>query len=155
MMGFSKVDSTFPAMCYNGYKHYQLRWFEDRHLNLMDFTTPRRILLAAFADYDKTSSQHAVIVNVANIFFLQYNRAKRNNRETQLLPNLVTYTQNRGGGAASNQEGGMGVGGTIVRSHNSKTLFVSVCERVNAATTTDPDVMVVAIGYNRNWCGLV
>jgi hypothetical protein len=155
MMGFSKIDSNFPAMCYNSYKHYQLRWFEDRHLNLVDFTTPRRIQLAAFADYDKTNSQHAVIVNVAGIFFLQYNRAKRNNRETQLRANLVTYVQNRGGGTASNLDGGMGVGGTIVRNHNGKTLFVAVCQRVDAPTTSDPDVMVITIGYNKNWCGLI
>jgi hypothetical protein len=155
MMGFSHIEGDFPAMCYNGYKHYQLRWFEDRHLNLADFSTPRRVLLAAFADYDKTTEGlHAVVVNVANLFFLQYNRAKRNNRETQLMSDLVTYTQNVPG-RASNLDGGMGVGGTVIREHSNRTLFVSVCERVTAASSSEPDAMVLAIGYDRNWCGQV
>jgi hypothetical protein len=95
-----------------------------------------------------------VIVNVANIFFLQYNRAKDINSETGIQKDMVTYTQNVPW-SSSDLNGGMGVGGTMVRSHNGKTLFVSVCSRVDAATATAPDVMEVTVGYHKNWCGLV
>lgn len=154
-MGFSKVDSNFPVMCYNGYKHYQLRWFENRHLNLMNFDTPRKILLAAFADYDLTTSRHAVIVNVANLFFLQYNRAKRSNRETQLMPDLVTFTQNRVSLGRSNLNAALGAGGVLRRRYRGRALFVGVCQRIDATSSADPDVMVVTIGYGKNWCGLI
>jgi hypothetical protein len=153
MMGISYSITDGPKKCFNGYKNYQLRWYEDRHLNLYDFTEPRLIQLAAFADYDKTGPQHSVIINVDDLFFLQYNRAKGINSGTNIMRDLVTFTENQP--SRSDLEGGLGIGGSLVRPHEGKMLFVSVCHRVNATTSDQPDVMEITIGYHKNWCDLL
>jgi Gametolysin peptidase M11 len=152
-MGASWGNSDGPRKCFNGYKNYQLRWYEDRTLTLTDFTTPRLINLATFADYDKTTTAHSVLLYVADMFFLQYNRVKGINSGTYEMKDLVTFTENTR--SFSILEGGIGVGGSLIRPYNGKTLFVSVCERVDAVSPTVPDVMVITIGYNKNWCGLI
>lgn len=152
-MGASWSSSEGPKKCFNGYKNYQLRWYEDRQLYLTDFTTPRQINLAAFCDYDKTTTSQPVLLNVGDIFFLQYNRAKGINLETYEMKDLVTFTENIP--SWSVLEGGMGVGGSLIRPHNGKTLFVSVCQKIDASSQTQPDMMVITIGYNKNWCGLI
>jgi Gametolysin peptidase M11 len=149
-MGASYGASDGPRKCFNGYKHYQLRWFENRHLNLNAFTTPRKVLLAAFADYDKTTTAHSVIVNVGGMFFLQYNRAKGINEGTEEMKNLVTVTANTVRFSVLLR--GLGVGQSHTQAHNNKMLYVSACRRIDATRSTQPDVMEIAIGYGRNWC---
>jgi Gametolysin peptidase M11 len=152
-MGASFGASDGPRKCFNGYKHYQLRWFENRHLNLSDFTTPRKVLVAAFADYDKTTAAHSVIVNVGGMFFLQYNRAKGINEGTAEMKDLVTVTANTPSFSVLLR--GLGVGQSHTRALNGKVLYVSACRRIDATRSTQPDVMEIAIGYGRNWCKFI
>jgi hypothetical protein len=156
-MGGTAIASNGPRRCYNGYKSYQLRWYEDRHLNLRDFATPRKVQLAAFVDYRKTTaSVHHVVVNLADRFFLQYNRAKGINFETHMMKNLVTVVSNEPN--MSLLLAGLGAGKAWTTAYGGRTLYVAVCRRIDApvgSTATVPDVMVLTIGYDRNWCGLI
>jgi hypothetical protein len=155
-MGASGRESNGPQRCFNGYKSYQLRWYEDRHLNLHVFTTPRKIQLAAFVDYRKTTANtHHVIVNVDNLFFLQYNRAKGINAGTFEMKDLVTVVSNTP--TQSALLAGLGPGNVRTAAHGGRTLYVAACRRIDApvGSTTVPDVMEMTIGYDRNWCGLI
>jgi hypothetical protein len=151
-MGGSAVDKDGPKRCFNGYKHYQLRWFEDRHLVVRDFALPRRVLLAAFCDYNKTGPEHAVIVNVADLFYLQYNRAKGINAGTMAeMRDRVTVTHNDL--TRSVLDRGLTVGESFVCVHGDcRSLFVSVCRRADATEPGQPDIVEIAIGYDKNWC---
>lgn len=151
-MGASYNPSDGPKKCFNGYHHYQLRWFEDRHRNLADFTTPVKIQLATFVDYAKTTPSQPVIVNAAD-FFLQYNRAKGMNNATREMKDVVTVTQN----IPSNSilQAGLGPGNSYVYVVNGRNLYFAACRYINATTASQPDVMEITIGYDKNWCGLI
>jgi Gametolysin peptidase M11 len=152
MMGASPGNSDGPKRCFNGYHHYQLRWFEDRHLNLADFTTPRKIQLATFVDYAKTTPAQPVIVNAAN-YYLQYNRAKGMNEGTKEKKDLVTVVENTQ--SMSKLYAGLGPGNSYVRVFNGRNLYIAACRYLNATTATQPDVMEITIGYDKNWCGFI
>jgi hypothetical protein len=93
-----------------------------------------------------------VIVNVGDLFYLQYNRAKGINEGTlEEMRDKVTVTHNDKYMSVLDQ--GLSVGDTFVCVHgNCRALFVSVCARVDAAGPDEPDIMEIAIGYDKNWC---
>jgi hypothetical protein len=155
-MGPSYWASSGPRKCFNGYHSYQLRWYRDRSLALTQFETPRKIPLAAFVDYRKTTAnKHYVIVDVAGLRFIQYNRAKGINAGTAEKKNLATVTSNTPGRSTLN--GALGPGQAMTVAHGGRTLYIAACRFINApaGSTRIPDVMEITIGYDRNWCGLI
>ena len=76
-MGPSYSNSTWPRKCYNGYNNHRLGWYDDRKVNWDEGMTSLK--LATFVDFDKASPDEAVIVNIFDKFFLQYNVKKEFN----------------------------------------------------------------------------
>jgi len=89
-MGASYSSPTWPRKCYNGYNNHHLEWFSDREWQWNVGSTQNDIALATFVDYDKTTANEHVLVNVANKFFLQYNRKKDFNVNTEDAVDKVT-----------------------------------------------------------------
>lgn len=150
MMGASYKASDGPKKCFNGYHHYQLRWFEDRQLDLYDYSRPRIIKLATFVDYDKATPGQPVLISLSDTFYLQYNRAKGINEGTNEMQDLVTVTENAPGFSLLHQ--GLNVSESFTWVQVGQQVYVSVCRRVDAATLSEPDVMEIAIGTDKNWC---
>jgi Gametolysin peptidase M11 len=150
MMGPSYGASDGPKKCFNGYKHYQLRWFEDRQLDLYNFSRPQIIKLATFVDYHKTTPAQYVVINLSDMFYIQYNRAKGVNEGTNEMQDLVTVTEDSPGYSLLRQ--GLNVNESFSWVQEEKTVFVSVCRRIDAATLSQPDVMEIAVGFDQSWC---
>ena len=108
-MGFSAGIVGFPASCFNANKHFFLGWYNDRTI-LLNMKDSWRGPVFAFVDYDKTSSEQAVIVKVGNHIYLQYNRAREFNVQTRKRPNEVVIVYNENSSYDSNLLGGVSVG---------------------------------------------
>lgn len=150
IMGPSYFASDGPKKCFNGYKHYQLRWFEDRKLDLYDFSRPQIIKLATFVDYHKTTPTQPVIINLSDLFYIQYNRAKGINEGTTEMHDLVTVTENSAGWSLLRR--GLNVSESFTWVQGERNLFLSVCRRIDAESLSQPDLMEVAVGFDQSWC---
>jgi len=81
-MGFGEKDTAWPRKCYNGVKNWQLKWYEDRQIRVNPFKA-YFITLAAFVDYEKATSEEPCLVNIGNMYFIQFNRARKFNHDTE------------------------------------------------------------------------
>lgn len=148
-MGYGDKRIGYPRKCYNGAKHYQLGWYNDREALVNPFR-PSIVKLAAFVDYDKTASDEPVLLNIGNLFFLQYNRAKSFNIDTEQAADEVTITRER------DNEGSKRITdlkeGQTFRKRNfagtGKDLVIQVCERVDATDLHGVDYMSVSVGLD-------
>lgn len=152
IMGPGSASETGPLRCFNGYKNFQLRWYEDRQLKISDPSTPTKLNVTAFVDYNRTTPTDRVLVVVADNLYLQYNRAKGLNAATGERPDALTVTylgmSNSllyAGLTAGQQYTGTNFKGT------GKTLYINVCRRLDGIAGK-PDVMEIAIGYDKSWC---
>jgi len=89
IMSYGHKSAVWPQKCFNGHKHWLLKWFEDRAITVNPVAGTALVELAAFVHYDKTSESHAVVVNVGD-YYLQYNRAKAFNVGTEEMADLVS-----------------------------------------------------------------
>ena len=154
-MGYATSRRTdWPRKCFNGLKNWQLGWYNDRHLMITDPSTPRKITLAAFVDYNKAKSNEVVVVNIADRFFLQYNRAKGFNDETEEIGDMVAVTENTERWSSS--RGGLDLMETfeVPNFEDGKTLVVQVCEEnINSdEDASRADAVVVSIGLGTSYC---
>ena len=146
-MGFSYFAETWPSMCFNGLKHWNLGWFSDRTATVNPFQGPWRGKVAAFVDYNLTASDENVIVNVGDLY-IQYNRATKFNYQTREKKNEITIVQDKTGGSEM-------LGGLADETANftyanftgsNQTLVVRVCYVVNSDDNDDVDYMELVIG---------
>lgn len=96
-MGFATSQEI--KSCFNAQKHWALGWFKDRALSLVVEDLPWAGYLAAFVDYDMTTSDQYVLVNVGQSdprLFLQYNRAKGINADTREHRDQVVIVRDTG-----------------------------------------------------------
>lgn len=108
--------------------------------------------LAAFVDYQKTGINKKVILNIEDTYYMQYNRAKAFNQDTEEDRDKVVVIQDTAG--YSRLLKGMDVNEGIslrVRGTQGK-LVIKVCHRVDA-TGDEPDYMVLSVSMNRAYCG--
>jgi hypothetical protein len=110
------------------------------------------VTLAAFVDYQKTGVNKKVILNIEDTYYVQYNRAKAFNRDTEEDRDKVVVIQDSVG--YSRLLKGMDVNeGVSLRVRGSQgKLVIKVCHRVDA-TEDEPDYMVLSISMNRAYCG--
>jgi hypothetical protein len=155
-MGYAVVSQTTNS-CFNAQKHWSLGWFKDRALSLAIEDLPWAGYLAAFVDYNMTTSDQYVLVNVGQSdprLFLQYNRAKGINAGTRALGDQVVIVRDAGSpsaywGLQSWQEGGIAKGQDDVRAAfryrdfggQGVDLIVRVCKHV----TGPPDFVRLSI----------
>jgi len=135
----------FPSMCFNAANNWQLGWFQDRSLET-DLFTPTIVRLAAFVDYDKTTSElDYVLVRSGNVF-MHYNRAKDFNSDTyEYQDNLVLYQGIPGGSylfaALSYPDNPV-----YTKTFPQGTWWAEICEKVEG-NGNGPDYLIISIGF--------
>ena len=134
-MGVSYYGAGAPDKCYNGQKNWQLGWYQGRRQFVTNGTVVR---LVAFVDYKKAASNETVVVNVNNKYYLQYNRAKSFNYQTNMYMDKVTVTGMLGNGN-SIVLAGLGV----LESYSIGDTFIQVCS--SETGSNGRDIMIVAI----------
>jgi Gametolysin peptidase M11 len=148
---------TTPQKCFNAYHHYQLGWFASNHLQFdpLEETMPQQVVLAAFTDYDKAQSaggEAVVILNVANQYYMQYNRADRFNSETEAMADRVVINADLGD--RTDLLAGLAVGEWFVVENygdSGSTLIIKVCSRLEG-NDSRPDSMILSISWNEDAC---
>ena len=152
-MGFGSVDEQSPKSCFNAQKHWSLGWFQDRSLSLDTVDLPWAGYVAAFVDYNMTTPDQLVVLNVGKSdprLFLQYNRAKGVNAETRELGDQIVIIRDNGSpetywGLQSWREGGVAVDqegvGRAFRYHDfggpGVDLIIRACEVVSGEGSPD------------------
>jgi hypothetical protein len=153
-MAYGHKETSWPQKCFNGHKNWLLGWYSTRHLTLNPVQDGSRLFkLATFVDYDKTGSDDKVVINIGDVYFLQYNRAKSFNVHTEEKKDMVTVTEDAAGG--SENRAGLSVGERYEVSNfqnSGKTLVVEVCEMMSGSNSS-PDAMVVSVGMGGSMCG--
>jgi surface protein len=156
-MGTGGSAAYTPRKCFNGAKHAQLGWFQSKQLDLtiqdiQSLNTP--VTVAAFVDYDKAQSRSDmnVIVSVGSSLYIQYNRAKAHNVDTE-QPDTVTVTMDLGLGGRSLRLAALQVGETSqVNAGKGVQLNFKVCS-VQVGDSNTPDTAVVSISSGGDNCG--
>merc|ERR1712232_221058 len=93
-------ERDWPLKCFNGHKNWLLGWYESRHYTIDPDPLvhgAKLLKLAAFVDYNMTNWSDHVIINVADTYFLLYNRATKFNIHTEEKRDQVTITEHTGG----------------------------------------------------------
>ena len=158
-MGWAQKNNTWPLKCYNGPENWKLGWYAQRSIKIdlpLLYGVADVVYLAAFVDYALTPVGQYVLVNIANQFYLQYNRAKGFNIDTGQKANLVLVTQD----LTSSTELLAGLNVTdqyaITNFSGSElSLIIEVCDQIPGNNINRPDVMIVSIAFNVSVCGLV
>jgi hypothetical protein len=154
-MGYGDGSTTWPRKCFNGQKNWQLGWYSSKHLTIDPTGAPRLVKVAAFVDFPKAKEDEAVVVKVGDKLFLQYNRAKSFNIETEEKADMLTVTTTSKG--MSLNLAGLNTGEAFrTRYRTSKkkqsTLIIQVCQRIDGNSTGVADILVVSIGLGRSLC---
>jgi hypothetical protein len=151
-MGSGTKQQGWPRKCYNGYQSHHLGWYKTRTITWDPLQQGDAALnLAAFADFDKTYSNEPVIINIADKYFLLFNRAKGMNEDTEMFQNLVTVSEPLGSGTEI--RAAMTVGDTfqVLNFGNSdKTLVVEVCRPSTGYGGSE--MMRMSIAMDRSLC---
>jgi Gametolysin peptidase M11 len=165
-MAAAWLDVDWPRKCFNGANHDKLHWFASRTLAYDPILTgPRKVQLATFVDYDKTTSfNEPVLIRLANKFVLQYNVAKGFNQDTEEMINQVTIVQKTSAGTDL-LNGISSVGETFQISNfvgSGEVVVIEICERISTnddpeedAGDNAPEMIIVGIGvFGKSACGL-
>jgi len=148
-MSFGHKSAIYPKKCFNGFKNWQLGWYRDREMIIKSLSDQENFLinLATFVDYDKTSVNEPVLVNIFDKFFLQYNMAKGMNIDTEERENQVTITTPIEG--ASESLAGLSKGDKFTVEHfrgTGRTLIIEACE--NRTNEKDVDIMLISVSLD-------
>lgn len=151
--GYKNQD--WPVKCFNGHKNWVLGWYKDRQLELNPVTDSVKLIrLAAFVDYQKATKDEPVLVNIMDRLFLQYNRAKDFNRETEEKQNKVTITEATNVG--SDNRAGLGFGERFeYQNFDGKggTLIIEVCDiAMGGDDKHRADAILVSVGMGVVLC---
>ena len=151
-MGVGRDVQDYPLKCFNAEKNWNLGWYNDRALKINPAVEgPHMVKLAPFVDYDKIPDEQYVLINVDDKFFVQYNRAKGMNSETEEKRNQVVIVE-RGKGDNSEVLDG------IVRHWNQKAMAFGPYDNDSAVVfhiceELPDDVLLISIGINESICG--
>lgn len=146
-MGYSYDSVGSPSKCFNGHKNYLLGWYSDRTLEVMPSSLPWTGNLVTFVDYDKTLSDEPVLIRVED-FFLQYNRAKSFNFQTEQDLDEVTITQGLNASSMSTAVGSLSMSNktfTIENYQGSNTLIIEACAQQSISENDHADLYRVSI----------
>jgi hypothetical protein len=154
--GGSIAATDWPQQMFNAHKHWQLGWFADRHASFdpIALQRPVTIEIAAIVDYNKTAEHQPVIVEIGTAYYMQYNRVKGFNFQNQQEKDRIVVVQDLGG-RDSKRVGGVGdsIGSINIDYLSSgRALTIQVCETRYGSIDTEPDVMVVSVGFGTADC---
>jgi hypothetical protein len=142
-------SSIEPLKCFNGLKHWQLGWYKDRAVQI-NSSSATKVNLATFVDYKLTTPDHAVLANIDNKYYLQYNRAKGMNSETGAGVNKVTIVTPVSSGSRLVAQLNPSGPRFVVRDYSrGMDLVVEVCCQ---RRTRGVDSMILSVGLGRSLC---
>lgn len=152
-MGSGYKDPQWPQKCFNGYNSWNFGWYSTRHLSHNPAVNGDRLIqLATFVDYDKTTTEEFVIVNVANRFYLQYIRAKGFNIDTEQKADQVTITEPFGSGTTSHA--GLRPGDRFEMANfvgSGRSLIVEACHTMIGSAGSE--IMTISVAMDTTLCG--
>jgi hypothetical protein len=148
--GHKEVD--WPRKCFNGLENWNLGWYQKRQATLVDsFEAGHLVKLATFVDFNRTDYDEPVVVNVADLFYLQYNVAKGFNIDTEEKKNEITITAPGIGGSdalAGLKESGQYL---VPNFQNTpRTLIIEACRKRTGSLGAD--VMLMSIAFDTSLC---
>lgn len=165
-MSFGNKSAKYPKKCFNGLQNWQLGWYSDRQMVIDTVSDEESYLikLATFVDFDKTKDDEPVLVKVLDQFYLQYNRAKGMNIDTEEKADQVTITAAGKGG--SELLAGLAEGDqyTVGKFRGTlRRLIITACEI--ATNEAGADIMLVSVSldgqsrcpdfYDEEWAATV
>jgi hypothetical protein len=156
-MGAARDNEVGPIKCFNAAKNWHLGWYNDRAIQIDPLVDgPQLIELAAFVDYDKTNDNQYVLINVGNRYFLQFNRAKGPNFQTEEKRDMVTIVKHVQSDDSSEMLAGLHPTSKplhyIIDEFGNGYVF-QVCQQILSDDDSKPDIMIVSIGIETSQCG--
>jgi hypothetical protein len=155
-MGSGNTKSDWPRKCFNGHNSNFFGWYNDKTLVWDPVSQGDKLVtLATFVDYDKASANEPVIVTLSDQFYIQYNRQKDFNIDTEQKQDQVTVTS-RPDSMGTWSLAGLSPGNAwTVDDYMSsgKTLIVNACRTLT--TSGGADAMELSIAFNTDLCGSV
>jgi Gametolysin peptidase M11 len=152
-MGSGYTNGKWPMKCFNGFNSWRFGWYSTRHLSHNPLTGGDRLVkLATFVDFKKTAADEVVLVNIANQYYIEYNRAKGFNVHTEHAVNQVSVTQPNAQG--TNRLGALSAGQqyTVTNfSGSGKTLIIAACKTLTGSSGSE--IMAVSIAMGKSLCG--
>jgi hypothetical protein len=155
-MSRALLDKDFPIKCYNAQNHWAFGWFNDRSITI-DPSVRVKIKLLGFVDYKKADrGTEYVIAKIGENHYLQFNRAKLHNIDTEEAADQLVIIEDLGGRNGTSLVAALDDGNNIyieANFENSRSpLNVQVCKTVTGDTDQDIDWMEVSIGYGSTDC---
>ena len=157
-MGRSVLGAGTPHRCYNAAQHWQLGWYdESQRVSIVDASSSpssQLIYVAAFVDAHKTIDDPAtaVLVQLDDSRYLQFNRAKDYNAGTGQMADLIVITQLTSSGT-TRLLAGLDMANNPVYQFGSG-VTVEVCDVViGDAAMADYDFAVISAGTGSSLCG--
>jgi hypothetical protein len=148
--------TNWPAKAFNANNFWVLGWYNDRSVSI-DPVTPTLVKIAAFVDYDKTSAGEYVVAEIVvgdSNLYMQYNRAKGFNRDTEEQQDMLTIVATMDEVGSTNLVTGLDMADPTYWVPSSN-LLIEVC-RVNVGNGADvADSMIVSVGNGPSLCGQV
>jgi Gametolysin peptidase M11 len=150
-MGISNPKAYGPRKCYNAAQHWGLNWYDSKRISLvgMDISSrPVVLQVAAFVDHDKIGSDYTVLVQLNANTYLQFNRAKSYNVDTDMLQDQIVVISDPGDKTVL-------IGGLVATSNTLRlsSIAVKVCSiTIGAEAGIDYAVVAVASSDNGNMC---
>ncbi|GKY91558.1 hypothetical protein MPSEU_000127700 [Mayamaea pseudoterrestris] len=150
-MGAGYKSTNWPRKAFNAFNQWELQWYESRTLILEPLANgPTLFNLAAFTDFDLASKTDYVIINIQDTYFLNYNRAKSFNIDTEEKRNMVTVTEPSDAG--TNCLVGLMAGQRYeIEIPSGGSLIIEVCGMV-FGNVASPDIAVVSVGIGVTLC---
>jgi hypothetical protein len=132
--------------------NHELGWYSEREQKINPTVKPFMISLASFVDFDRAIRTQPVLVDVQNKVFLQYNRAKWFNQDTEEKWDSVTVTELFSNGD-SNNLGGVYPGSqlAIPNFSNGRDLVIDVCS-THMGGTDEADFALVSVALGQSYC---
>jgi hypothetical protein len=156
-MSRALLDKDFPIKCFNAQNNWKLGWYSDRSITV-DPYAPQKVKILGFVDYKKAvQGEDVVVAKVGENLYLQFNRAKLHNIDTEEAPDKLVIVIDNGGPLGTTLVAELDDGNRLYTNTNfessGRQLNVEVCRTVIGSTDDDIDWMEVSIGYGPSVCG--
>jgi hypothetical protein len=144
----------WPMKSFNGANNWQLGWYSDRTISVNPSSGGQLVTLATFVDYNKSNTQNPVLIQVGTDTYLQYNRAKGFNYQTEQHVDQVTVVQqlNNGTNIFGAVDPISNLTLTITNFGGSgQNVVIAACKN-GTGDANNPDWMSISIGYDESYC---
>lgn len=152
-MGSVLPSETKPKKCFNAAHHDYLGWYSSQKVVLSPLVqSGTRIKVAAFVDASKAQAHEPVILSLDDSYLMQFNRAKRFNKDTEEYGNMLVMTQYFEG--STEVLAALDVGNDFLIDNYRETgqsVRVKVCEFFQGGVFT-ADFLVVGVGQSADPC---